>query len=88
MAPEPGPSPTSRPVRPRTRPDKVRADKAYGSRGNRICLRRRGVRRTIPEKRDQVAHRPERHRAVATRYDELAVRHEATVLVAAVDEWL
>ncbi len=27
-------------------------------------------------------------RAVATRYDKLAVRHEATVLVAAINEWL
>ncbi|WP_289782043.1 hypothetical protein [Streptomyces phaeoluteigriseus] len=29
-----------------------------------------------------------RHRTVATRYDKLAVRHEATVLVAVLDEWL
>jgi transposase len=29
-----------------------------------------------------------RHRAVATRYDKLAVRYEATVLVAAIKEWL
>ncbi|GHF28605.1 hypothetical protein ACFFHE_16095 [Streptomyces griseoluteus] len=28
------------------------------------------------------------HRAVATRYDKLAVRYEATVLVAATNEWL
>ncbi|WP_407658512.1 IS5 family transposase [Kitasatospora acidiphila] len=33
-------------------------------------------------------NRLRRHRAVATRYDELAVRSEATVLVAAIDEWL
>ncbi len=33
-------------------------------------------------------NRLERRRAVATRYDKLAVRHEATVLVAAVNEWL
>lgn len=32
--------------------------------------------------------RLKRHRAVATRYDELAVRHEATVLVAVINEWL
>ncbi|AJC61749.1 transposase [Streptomyces sp. 769] len=31
--------------------------------------------------------RLKRHRAVATRYDKLAVRYEAAVLVAAVNEW-
>ncbi len=29
-----------------------------------------------------------RHRAVATRYDKLAVRYEAPVLVAVINEWL
>lgn len=33
-------------------------------------------------------NRLKRHRAVTTRYDMLALRYEATVLVAAISEWL
>src|SRR5690606_38455337 len=33
-------------------------------------------------------NRLKRHRAVVTRYDKLAVRYEATMLIAAINEWL
>ncbi|MFF9511514.1 IS5 family transposase [Streptomyces sp. NPDC014724] len=46
--------------RPRTRPDHVSGDKAYSSRRNRRYLRRRHIRHTIPEPRDQRANRRRR----------------------------
>ncbi|MEU2469359.1 IS5 family transposase [Streptomyces sp. NPDC012486] len=46
--------------RPRTRPDRVLADKAYTSRSNRRYLRRRGIPHTIPERLDQQRHRKNR----------------------------
>ncbi|MET9541032.1 IS5 family transposase [Streptomyces sp. NPDC006553] len=45
------------PGRPRVRPDRVRADKAYASRENRAYLRRRGIRCTIPDKSDPARNR-------------------------------
>jgi len=42
--------------RPRTRPDRVLADKAYSSTANRAYLRRRGIKATIPIKDDQAAN--------------------------------
>jgi len=43
--------------RPRTRPERVRADKAYSSRAIRAHLRRRRIACTIPEPDDQIGHR-------------------------------
>lgn len=49
--PRPGPG------RPRTRPERVLADKAYRSRANRAYLLRRNIAATIPIKEDQAANR-------------------------------
>ena len=46
--------------RPRTRPDAVRADKAYSSRAIRSPLRSRGIKAVIPEPDDQKGHRKRR----------------------------
>jgi transposase len=46
--------------RPRTRPGRVLADKAYSSRAIRSHLRERGIAATIPEPGDQRANRHRR----------------------------
>jgi transposase len=48
------------PGRPRTRPDRVRGDKAYSSRAIRGHLRDRGIVAVIPEPADQAGHRKRR----------------------------
>jgi transposase len=49
-----------RPGRPRRRPDRVLADKAYTSAANRRFLTTRGIKVTIPEREDQKAGRARR----------------------------
>jgi transposase len=46
--------------RPRTRPERLRGDKAYSSRAIRAHLRERGVTAVIPQPSDQIAHRKRR----------------------------
>ena len=43
--------------RPRRRPDRVIADKAYSHPSTRQALRRRGIGVVIPERSDQISHR-------------------------------
>ena len=50
------------PGRPRTRPGRLLADKAYPSSAIRACLRRRRIRATIPEPADQTRNRLRRGR--------------------------
>jgi len=50
------------PGRPRTRPGRVLADKAYSSKRNRAYLRRRGIRTVIPERADEVRNRKKKGR--------------------------
>ena len=45
------------PGRPRKRPDRVLADKAYSHPSTRAAMRRRGIRFTSPQKSNQIAHR-------------------------------
>jgi hypothetical protein len=49
--------------RPRRRPGRAMADKAYSSRANRAWLRQHGIQAVIPVKEDQKKHRRDRGRA-------------------------
>lgn len=103
--------------RPRTRPDRVLADKAYTSQANRDYLRHHGIKATIPSMADQDVNRrkkgskggrpptfdpqlyQQRHavecginrlstQCRGHQARKLAVRYEATVHFAAINEWL
>jgi putative transposase len=104
--------------RPRTRPDRVRGDKAYSSRAIRTHLRDRGIIAVIPQPSDQIGHRKRRGssggrppafdkedykgrnvvernfnvfkqwRALATRYDKLALTYRGGAVLRAISIWL
>jgi putative transposase len=104
--------------RARTRPDRLRADKAYSSRATRAMLAQRRITAVIPERSDQAAHRQRRGsaggrppafdaqdykgrnvvernfnivkqwRALATRYDNLAIVYRGAAVLRAITIWL
>jgi transposase len=59
--------PHGRPGRPRRRPDKLHADKAYASKKNRALLRRRGITPRIARPKADTSKRLGRYRWVAER---------------------
>lgn len=69
------------PGRPRTRPARVLADKAFSCRAIRVYLRRRRIQAVIPVKDDQQAHRRNRGSAGGRppAFDPSHYRHRNTV---------
>jgi transposase len=69
------------PGRARTRPGRLLADKAYSSKRIRTRLRQRGIKATIPEPADQIAHRSKRGSNGGRRpaFDPLAYKDRNTV---------
>ncbi|MFJ6088064.1 hypothetical protein ACIQI8_42570 [Streptomyces sp. NPDC092369] len=69
------------PGRPRSRPDRVRGDKAYSSRDNRAYLRSRGIKATTAKPDDQRAHHTRRGRSGGwpPAFDKTQYRHRNAV---------
>lgn len=67
--------------RPRSRPDRVLADKGYPSRAHRAWLRERDIATTIPERNDQIAHRRKKPGRPIGFGDEQRVRHRGRNVV-------
>lgn len=67
--------------RPRTRPDRVIADKGYPSKANRAWLRQRGIAATIPERDDQIAHRRKKSGRPIDFSDEQRIRYRGRNVV-------
>lgn len=77
--------------RPRTRPDRVRGDKAYASAANRALLRRRGIGATIPDKKDHAAHRQAKGsaggRPPTVDYEDYKKRHAVECMFNRLKRW-
>jgi len=67
--------------RPRSRPDRVLADKGYPSKANRAWLREHGIAATIPERDDQIAHRRKRRGRQIDFGDQQRVRYRGRNVV-------
>lgn len=66
--------------RPRTRPDRVIADKGYPSKANRAWLRERGIAATIPERDDQITHRRKKRGSPIDFGDEQRLRYRRNIV--------
>jgi hypothetical protein len=74
------------PFRSGPKADQIRHRKNRGIRGGRRSSARSTTGGVAPSSAASTGSK--RHRAVATRFDKLAVRHEATLHIATINDWL